>query len=765
MTESEIIKQYQPVINALLPYANDGRLLEGLNRFTNRLSNKVRKVLKEEVERLMSQTFESADNSAFAAFPVRDFKHFGIDMRLDQLGENILSKETERYFNKYTVGVLEAVTSSEYYKNRLRVENQKKIVEHFRVDAQSLHDIDFGDDIAVQHEETVDCEYNDSMDQHEVVEIGASYVKIQSRRVFGIKTGWNVKVHVEKSSPLATNGTTLICVANKANFNKSTGRHELRLDFTESTVNRIKTNLTKLINERAVHFPLEKSLESEKTTQIIERNILFATSPWIPLFHSKDDDEVSILLTERNIRENKNLAIVQELPTTRFFKRIAKEMSCKDEAYLFQGKVESKLGNIRIAASLAQLLNNGLLETFLYHARKTSSLKVMQVRAKSVSSETCEELLNSLNSNSSLLCSTNTVFFVRDVTSQVLPALPDDISQAKPLPKQFIDNDERMSFKLYMEDMINRRSEPRYMLNKTASITVGLLKRIDGELLDISISGAKIRVPIDMLTNVPYNIKVDIKSIGLRSAQYKVVNKCSRTGIIRLVASGKNKQSTRKTLHNLINKNSDYFAKRDKSASERENFNALWELAARYLPSLGVVCVSPKASRELIKTVYADSFPRDAGPFRGDGSRLYMHGIFADMDKDKPQSTLLTSIVDGSTMRHSVIHCRHRAKKNIYPLTNEQFFQVERENLRNLTLKRMTDIFVCDVQGFTVNAYTIPLVQKRMEWLSSNDKSLANIFKKTLSLYTHAVFCTDISLLHSALIIRDTKDFLEAKAG
>lgn len=767
MSESEIIKQYQPVIKALLPYANEGRLLEGLNKFTTRLSNKVRKVLKQEVERLMSQTYQSADNSAFAVFPVRDFKHFGIDMRLDQLGENILYKETERYFNKYTVGVLEAVTSSEYYQSRLKAENQRKIVEHFRVDAQSLHDISFGEDIAVQHDELIECEYDGKFEQYEVIEVGTSYLKIQNRRIFSIKKGTSVKVHLEKSSPLALSGTTLHCVAMVANFNKASTRHELILEFTDSTVKRVSEAYSKLLNERSIHFPLEKGLESERTTQIIERNILFATSPWIPLFYSKNDDEVCILLTERNIRENKNLAAMHELPTARFFNRIVKEMECKDEAYLFQGKVESKSGYIRIAASLSQLLNNGLLETFLFHARKTSSLKIMQVRSKSVNPETRNDIAYKLNATSNRLTSIETVFFVRDITSQIIEALPDDIEHAKPLPKQFIDNDEKLIFKLYLEDMINRRTEPRYMLNKPASISLGLLKRAKGELLDLSISGAKIRVSPEMIANIPYTIKIDIKSIGLNGAQYKVVNKCYRTGILRLAVSGKNKQATRKTLHSLISRNSDYFAKRDKSASEREEFNALWELAARYLPSPGVVCVNPKASRDLIKTVYADNFSRDAGPFRGDGRRLYMHGVFADMDHDKPKSSLLNAITDGSAMRHSVIHCRHRIKKNIYPLTSEQFFKVEREQLRSLTLKRMTDIFFCDIQGFSVDASTIPLIQKRIEWLKANDSLLAKTFTKTLSLYTHAVFCTDISLLHSALMIRDPSDFgeSESKAG
>lgn len=322
MSKSEIVKQYQPLINALLPYANEGRLLEGLNKFTDRLLNKARKILKEEVERLMSNTYEIADNRAFARFPVRDFKHFGIDMRLDQLGENILNKETERYFNKYTVGVLEAVTSSDYYQSRLKAENQKKIVEHFRVDAQSLHDIAFGDDIAVQHEEIVECEYDESKEKYEVIEVGTTYLKIQSRRVFSIKKGADVTVHLHTSSPLAIDGEQLHCVALISTFNKSLTRHELKLQFTKSTLAHIKDRLVTLLNAQAAHVPLERRLESEKTTQIIERNILFAASPWIPLFHSKSDSEVSILLTERKIRENKSLAATQELPTARFFNRI-----------------------------------------------------------------------------------------------------------------------------------------------------------------------------------------------------------------------------------------------------------------------------------------------------------------------------------------------------------------------------------------------------------------------------------------------------------
>lgn len=147
MSERNALKKYSSVVNALLPYANEGRILEGINKFNEKIPSQTRKLIKKEVERLMSVTDEGADNSAFALFPVKTFKHFGIQMRLDEIGEDILHSETERYFNRYTVGVREAVTSSEHYKSKMRQEQKRKIIDYFKVDAQSLKDIDFGDDI------------------------------------------------------------------------------------------------------------------------------------------------------------------------------------------------------------------------------------------------------------------------------------------------------------------------------------------------------------------------------------------------------------------------------------------------------------------------------------------------------------------------------------------------------------------------------------------------------------------------------------------
>ena len=99
---------------------------EGLNKFSSVIPTKVRNIIKAEVIRLTSLTDASADNSDFAHFPVLKFKHFGVSMKLDKVGQEILLRETSRYSDRYTVGVFEAVMNSDHYQSHVKQEQQKK---------------------------------------------------------------------------------------------------------------------------------------------------------------------------------------------------------------------------------------------------------------------------------------------------------------------------------------------------------------------------------------------------------------------------------------------------------------------------------------------------------------------------------------------------------------------------------------------------------------------------------------------------------------
>jgi hypothetical protein len=155
--ESLVIKKYKPLIDKLIPLQQENKLLESLNKFSGKIPSRIRTIIKNEVIRLTALTDATADNSDFAKFPVMKFKHFGIDMRLDKVGKEILERETNRFLDRYTVGVYESVMNSEHYQSLIKHEQQEKIAKAFSVEAQSFNDIDFGDDLAIRPNFTVHC--------------------------------------------------------------------------------------------------------------------------------------------------------------------------------------------------------------------------------------------------------------------------------------------------------------------------------------------------------------------------------------------------------------------------------------------------------------------------------------------------------------------------------------------------------------------------------------------------------------------------------
>lgn len=755
MSDREVLKRYNSVVNALIPYANEGRMLEGINKFTGKIPSKARQLIKNEVERLMSVTYEGADNSAFALFPVKTFKHFGIQMRLDEVGEDILHSETERYFNRYTVGVLEAVTSSEHYKSKIRQEQKRKIIDYFKVDAQSLKDIDFGADIAIQHNEMVECEFEGRKERYEMISVGLNHIKLQSRRVTPIKLQAEVKVHVDKKSPLAKSTSMFHCVCLNANYNRETQRHELGLHFKESMSDLTKKRIEEFVANGSRTTALEPELESERVTQAIERDMLVYNSPWIPFHLDSHLKEIKILLTKQNFVAGNNASFIDNLPGQSVIERLKKELSKRDETFLFQGRIEYRGARINIAATLNELLLSGLLETFIAHSKRTGTLRVSQFRVKHI-----EDIKNELDSlkqcNKADFTSISHMYFVRDVTNETIKRLPEDNAvQLRPLPKLFIDNGQPVETRLYMDVDVDRRTEPRYMIVKPATIHIHLLRKLDAELLDISLSGMKMRVDKGDIMSLPDVIKVSIPQLGLGASVYKMVDKNTQSGVIRLRVAGKKKQDVRDAVCRLIKKNAKYFSKRNKASDELNEFQILWELAARSLPSLGVVCVSSKNPKERIKTVYADGFKRDAGPFGGRDGQLYMHGIFADIDAEEPRSELLDNMLDDEVKNKLVIHCIDKKKRKIVPLKEKEFFGDVRDIISEARQKSKLDVLVSDVQCFKLDNMANPMISRRLSWLDAHEPRLANAFRKSLRLYTHVIFCTDISRIHNAILIKE----------
>ena len=276
--EQQVIKQYQPLIRALIPYEQDNRLLEGLNKFTGRVSASIRKTIKEEVIRLTSLTDAPADNSSFAQFPVFKFSHFGVEMRLDKVGARILQKESELYRERYTVGVFESITNSDFYKDHLKKENHKKIVDAFTIESQTLDDINFGDALAITPHFPVSSLEFEKGRSCTVSSFASNSMSLESKRPPKVSSKEVFSFHLPEVPGIPKEQAVRYMVS-AIKFNKHTEKYETHFRLHPSTEPKILAALKKYVNMASFQQPLQRELESERAMQDLERDRILDNSP------------------------------------------------------------------------------------------------------------------------------------------------------------------------------------------------------------------------------------------------------------------------------------------------------------------------------------------------------------------------------------------------------------------------------------------------------------------------------------------------------
>ena len=79
---------------------------------------------------------------------------------------------------------------------------------------------------------------------------------------------------------------------------------------------------------------------------------------------------------------------------------------------------------------------------------------------------------------------------------------------------------------------MDRRSETRYVIDKPASIKVGLLSSLDARVADLSASGMKLIVPPN--SELQKEIRVSVPELKIKGEKYKVVHYQADTGTVRL---------------------------------------------------------------------------------------------------------------------------------------------------------------------------------------------------------------------------------------
>lgn len=759
--ESEIIKQYKSLIQALIPFQQENRLLEGLNKFSSRLPSNVRNILKEEVLRLTAVTDASADNSDFALFPVKKFKHFGISMRLDKVGQEILKRETSRYLERYTVGVFESIMSSDHYQSIIKRDQQKKIVDAFTVEAQSLGDIDFGQDLAVRPNFTVHANYFENGKNCPLVSLSAQSMTVETKRTPLIADDAKVMKFIFPDVPgFVRKGTEVVYELESIQFNKASSKFETLFRLSLKNPPRLRGRLAEYIPKVIHQLPLERELELERAMQDLERDRLLENSPWIPIFLEQRDAElvpIKVLMSQVNLDYNKGFDTIAQLPCKNIFSKLITELHQHQESFLLKGTFQTKNGPIVVAATHRELSARKLLKQFIAMIMESDDFSVLQCRLAQVgrhTKETAYAIHDMLQSDYPELSDISQILFCKNVTQWVgklKVACPDAF---KPFPKSIIDDQDNWPLNVVMAEELDRRSEPRFYMGKPATVKLSMFNSLEATLDDLSVSGLKVTISKPPKSGLQSEeVKISVPDLKLKGEKYQVVHFDPGSGVLRLKLAQAKGAGKSTQLNSMLDKNSAYFKQRNITVRYRNLHRFLWELSIRNLPSVAILITRNRHVLDRLKTVYANDNSRDLYPFATIGHEVALNGFLADKDATKPKSSLLTKMLSHSQQDAHVIHAVRQKDKRIIYIDEQDFLYGKiREQISQYVEKNTLQACVAHLSAIKCESPNTPLTEKRLAQLSKIDMEDYEKLKNAQKIYSHVLYITDVSSFHNALL-------------
>jgi hypothetical protein len=759
--ETVIIGKYKAVINKLIGFQQENRLLEGINKFSKVLPANVRSIIKEEVIRLTSLTDASADNSEFAKFPTMKFKHFGVNMRLDRVGQDILKNETSRYLDRYTVGVFESIMNSDQYKSQVRREQQEKITKAFSVESQSFKDIDFGNDLAIRPNFTISSSSFENGKACTLSALSFQGLVIETKRQPALESNVTKFVftfpHVLGLTSKTINITYLL---EDVSFNKNSSVFESSFQISPNTPKKLIEGWTKYLQKMANQLPLERELEIERLMQNLERDRIMANSPWIPVFLGVGDDDVLCplfeLMTSINAEYNDGFSTLKDLPGKSILAKMLDELEEHQETFLIKGIIKTKTSEIMVAATHRQLMRAGLMKQFIELSTRSHQITVIQFRLQTIDlvhKNIAFDIHDMIANDFEELLPITHVLFCKDVSSWIGNLIISKPEPQKQFPKSIIDDQTRWPINVIMEGAADRRSGARYVMNRLASIKTTLFQNTPATVNDISTSGMRLKVSRSSLIKAGDIIKVTVKELNISSQVYKVVAFDNVTGTLRLRFPSNLKEQESKKLQSLFDNNSTYFNERDLNVKQRSIFRFLWELSIRNLPCASILITDNRFTIDRLKTIYHKEDCFDLNPFSTLGNAVPLDGFFADKNMPKAKSELLENMLGNNKRDSHVVHAVRKKDEQIIFVEEQEFLHGKvRDQISNLVANGSVAACVTHISAMRCKEPETPLTSKRLAQISKIDKEMYNKFNLMQKRYTHVIYMTNVSVFHNALL-------------
>ncbi len=758
--ESLVIKKYKPLIDKLIPLQQENKLLESLNKFSGKIPSRIRTIIKNEVIRLTALTDATADNSDFAKFPVMKFKHFGIDMRLDKVGKEILERETNRFLDRYTVGVYESVMNSEHYQSLIKHEQQEKIAKAFSVEAQSFNDIDFGDDLAIRPNFTVHCNEFEKGRKCAVTAMNYKGMVIETKRTPTIEGEPETLAFIlPPVSGFSTSSVTIHFVMEGNTFNKSSLVFESTLRFADNVSSKVKQAWCQYVKRSVHQFPLQRDLEIERVMQDLERDRVLAFSPWVPVFITADERQGSAcfeLQLDIGQQYNEGFSALEDLPGGDGLHRLVNELLTHQETFLLTGSVQSKDKTISVASTHRELASHKVLKQFIQLANESDDMKVIQCRLFTIDEahkQSAYEIHDIIANDYPELEKLTHILFCKNVSNWVGNLHIEEPEPFRPFPRGIIRQAPLDLLSPVMETESDRRSEPRYRMECDAQVKVGFFNSYDAILNDLSIHGLKLTLRNPAEAEFDKSVKVSIDDLKLSGQRYDIVAFNADLGTLHLKLPDELRKPDGERLKRLFNDNAQYFKQRDLSLRQRYIFRFLWELCIRNLPCDSVLITNNRFSIDRLKTVYNKPNSYDLYPFETIGNQVPLHGFLADKNATKPRSSLLDSLLKTKETDAHVVHAlKHKDNKIVYIELEDFLFGKTRRLISDHIEKGTAEACVTHISAITCDRPDTPITSKRLALLSKID---LNAHEKLTSMqkgYTHVLHLANVSCFHNTLL-------------
>lgn len=739
-------------VEVLIPYAIRNKINVGFAKFSKEIDLRIRHIITGEVNRRIALATKGVDTSIFAQYPTSTVHIGKFNLELDKIGEIVLQEELKRYNQKYTVGVQEALIDSSRYKKTLERAQSDSVGSAFQTNCVSYRDLNFKGQESLTPSFLVDVPELSSSVSLPVRSIRNNIIEIIVPSKSLAETGLSLSITLPSSYFTEYKEVVVYATLERKTITDNGKSFVAICKLDSEQMGMSVESFNKSIERHIFSNPMACEQEKARTTHAVMRDIVFASSPWLPVYIQKCDKNLyphSVITSNAN-KETFDAIISRELLVAPgLLVRVVKELIAKSECYIFASNTSSG-SPFEFAATLDELERTDLLSTFL-SSPLNKNLEVIHCRLGPIDKKLLERVVSETVTNEFVIAQVTkllTCIMMRVVTNDIKYAFKAGKETLPKFPVRFHINDsgeEIRKVKVFDVNHNVENVEPRYEFSKPVMVKSGMLTKLRATTVEISDKGMLIELSAPLPSKFKNNtVQISMPDIGLPWTKFKVVSYAKSEAKLQVETA--NNQRI-KAFKSLIEHNKSFFHERDLVEQNYQTFKCLWEIGTRANSSVAAFVNAQNTTK--VYQAFKPTANNSYMAFHENNKNFSLYALLADKKSSKPRSGVLSSLLSngGESIRGIVEWQMHSGA----------FVQVrDAEFKAAATTNKASDII--GSSGFsytqiTANRITgdgFNMISSKYVHLATIDINSASSVKKRLKEFSHVLYLISMARLHKS---------------